>query len=78
MEEWNQLMNGNVFITDLGGEHTAVVEGVEQTLGRYAVWSPVQGGDHHAIVEVGSDLSDLMQRYHVPRELVCTLQTAHS
>lgn len=75
MEEWAGLMRGKPFITDLGGSRTVSVRGEEQTLGRYAAWSPLKGRDGHTIVEVSSDLAALMARYRVPRDRVCALQT---
>lgn len=73
MEEWKELMAGRRFITDLGAPRQTQSEGKEVTLGRYAVWSPLGGGEGHAIVEVGDDLADLMERYQVPADRVCTL-----
>ena len=73
MEDWKELMEGRVFSTDLGREETAQVEGKEETLARYAVWSPMQGGGGHTVVEVGGDLEALMSRYEVPSERVCAL-----
>lgn len=73
MEDWKELMEGRVFITDLGREGKAQVEGREETLARYAVWSPLRGGEGHTVVEVGGDLETLMKRYEVPSERVCTL-----
>lgn len=75
MEEWDCLMGGKAFITDLGKDHTVMVKEVEQTLGRYAVWSPMKGRDGHTIVEVSSDLTGLMCRYGIPVERVCTVRT---
>lgn len=73
MEDWKELMEGRVFITDLGREETVRVEGKEETLARYAVWSPMRGSEGHTVVEVGSDLESLMGRYEVSLERVCVL-----
>lgn len=75
MEEWAELMREKTFITDLGSGRAVPVGDAEQTLGRYAAWSPLKGRDGHAIVEVSSDLDTLMARYRVPRDRVCALQT---
>lgn len=73
MEDWNSMMEAKVFITDLGRVREAEVSGQKTILGRYAVWSPMQGAKGHAIIEVGDDLTNLMARYHVPADLVCVL-----
>lgn len=71
MKSWQELMNGHVFITDLGQEHICEVEGEKQALGRYAVWSPLHGSESHSIVEIGSDLEGLMKKYKVSLHRVC-------
>lgn len=73
MDDWNEIMEGQAFITDLGGTREAEVEGRPQTLERYAVWSPVQGGTGHTVVEVGGNLEELMGRYHIASDRVCIL-----
>ncbi len=73
MEDWTELMAGRVFITDLGAPRESQVEGETVTLERYAVWSPMQSGEGHTVVEVGADLDALMARYGVPSDRVCTL-----
>lgn len=65
MEQWEALMAGKTFITDLGADNLPV--------GRYAVWSPLDGGQGHAVVEVGQELDALMDRYHIPSDRVCVL-----
>ncbi len=65
MTQWEELMAGQTFITDLGVERASV--------GRYAVWSPLQGGQGHAVVEVGQELDELMSRYRIPQDRVCVL-----
>lgn len=73
MEDWTELMAGRVFITDLGVSRESQVEGKTVILERYAVWSPLQGGGGHTVVEVGGDLEALMARYGVPSDRVCAL-----
>lgn len=71
MENWNKLMQGQVLITDLGEEHDCEVEGKPHTLGRYAVWSPLHGSESHSIIEIGSDLDTLREKYKIPVDRVC-------
>lgn len=73
MAEWNEIMEGKLFITDLGADREVQLEGKDITLGRYAVWAPIQNCDRHQIVEVGRDLAALQQKYQVPDERVCKL-----
>ncbi len=73
MEDWTELMAGRVFITDLGAPRQSRVEGETVTLERYAVWSPLRGGEGHTVVEVGADLEALMRRYGVPADRICAL-----
>ncbi len=73
MEDWAELMAGRTFITDLGAPRESRVEGKAVTLERYAAWSPMQNGEGHTVVEVGGDLAELMERYGVPSDRVCTL-----
>ncbi len=73
MPTWEELMAGKTFITDLGAEHHAEIEGEDTIVGRYAVWSPIRGCDRHQVVEVGSDLTKLAQKYHIPRERICSV-----
>lgn len=72
MNDWQALMKGKTFITDLGQERTCEVEGETKTLGRYAVWSPMRGSDSHSIVEIGNHLETLMAKYKIPVQRVCT------
>ncbi len=74
MEDWTALMAGQVFITDLGAPRQSEVAGKPVTLDRYAVWSPMNTGEGHTVVEVGADLEALMRRYGVPADRVCTLR----
>ena len=67
MTQWEELMAGQTFITDLGVESACV--------GRYAVWSPLRSGQGHGVVEVGRELDELMARYHIPRDRVCVLES---
>lgn len=73
MDQWKELMEGHAFITDLGRPQEVEVEGKRNILGRYAVWSPLQSGTGHTVVEVGSDLGELMNRYGISDSRVCTL-----
>lgn len=66
MTQWEELMAGQTFITDLGVE--------DAPAGRYAVWSPLQGGQGHGVVEVGQELDALMDHYRIPRDRVCVLE----
>ena len=56
MEQWEAMMGGKTFITDLGEERHAEINGVDTVVGRYAVWSPIRNASRHQIVEVGCDL----------------------
>lgn len=72
--KWEEMFFGKCFISDLGGEQ--VVENgdkEELLLDRYAVWSPLPGGKSHQIVEIGSNLESLMEKYHIPQDRVCVL-----
>ena len=75
MEEWDRLMAGKAFITDLGKDRTVIVKEEEQTLGRYAVWSPLKNRNGHTILEISSDLALLMQRHGIPFERVCVVRS---
>lgn len=73
MEDWDRLMEGKVFITDLGADRASPPDDAGERPGRYAVWSPVREGPGHIIVEVGDELTPLTERYGVPADLVCAL-----
>lgn len=73
MTEWTEMMEGKLFITDLGADQEAEVEGKNVTLGRYAVWAPIRNCNRHQIIEVGKDLAPLQQAYQIPNERVCKL-----
>ncbi len=73
MQDWNELMAGKAFITDLGVGKTSVINGEEVNVGQYAVWSPVTNSKGHQVIEVGSDLEVLMKNYSIPEERVCRL-----
>lgn len=73
MSQWEDLMQGKVFITDLGENQVSVVNQQETVIGRYAVWSPVTNSTGHQIVEVDEDLDMLMSKYKIPEERVCRL-----
>lgn len=73
MQDWNELMSGKAFITDLGTGKTSVINGEEVSVGQYAVWSPVINSQGHQVIEVGSDLETLMKKYSIPEDRVCRL-----
>ena len=73
MESWSELMRGRCFVSDLGADQTAQIEGQRTTVGRYAVWAPRRQGDGHCIVEVGTVLAPLLEKYHIPPTRVCRL-----
>ncbi len=73
MQDWNELMAGKAFITDLGVGKTSVINGEEVSVGQYAVWSPVTNSKGHQVIEVGSDLEALMKKYSIPEDRVCRL-----
>lgn len=73
MQDWNELMNGKAFITDLGVGKTSVINGEEVDVGQYAVWSPVTNSPGHQVIEVSSDLEALMRKYSILEERVCRL-----
>lgn len=73
MSEWDELMQDHFFITDLGTEKDTFVDGAQVTVGRYAVWSPSKHQHQHIIVEVGSDLDSLKNKYAVSDERICRI-----
>ena len=73
MEQWEAMMGGKTFITDLGEERHAEINGVDTVVGRYAVWSPIRNASRHQIVEVGCDLQALVEKYQIPDSRVCVL-----
>lgn len=73
MPQWNEIMGGRLFITDLGADQEVKAEEGSIILGRYAVWAPIRNCDRHQIVEVGSDLGSLQRVYKIPDERVCKL-----
>lgn len=73
MQDWNELMNGKAFITDLGVGKSTVINGEEVNMGQYAVWSPVTNSTGHQVIEVSDDLEALMRKYSIPEERVCRL-----
>ena len=78
MNNWNEIMKNEVFITDLGENKTSVINGKEVVVGRYAVWSPVSNGEGHQVIEVGEDLEFLMEKYNISQDKVCKLLTKES
>ena len=73
MEQWEAMMGGKTFITDLGEERHAEINGVDTVVGRYAVCSPIRNASRHQIVEVGCDLQALVEKYQIPDSRVCVL-----
>lgn len=73
MDTWKHLVGDRSFISDLGKNQEADIAGTKTVIGRYAVWVSIPGTDRHRIVEVGDDLSALMEKYNVPGELVMKL-----
>lgn len=73
MSAWEELMQGQVFLTDLGSNQTSVINGEECVVGRYAVWSPVKNGTGHKVVEVSEELEPLVTKYKIPEERVLML-----
>lgn len=71
MSQWNELMQGKLFITDLGENCHAEIDGVDTVVGRYAVWAPIRNADRHQIIEVGRELPPLAEKYSIPQERIC-------
>ena len=65
--EWEDLVEGKTFITDLGEESGSTGN---SAICRYAVWVPGNDMIGHRITEVNNDLQILQEKYHVPDELV--------
>ena len=78
MDEWTKLTRDKVFISDIGNDRIAEIGGAKTLVGRYAVWAPAPGGEHHRVVEVSSDCEALMKKYRVPGERVLRLQTVEA
>ncbi len=68
-----ELFSGKLFISDLGEPQTVTTDEQEIIVGQYAVWAPIKGTERHQIVEVGENLEDLMNKYKITMESVCTL-----
>ncbi|MDO5558490.1 MAG: hypothetical protein Q4F95_02710 [Oscillospiraceae bacterium] len=75
MNQWNEMFEGKVFISDLGESKETEKNGRKITVARYAVWSPVQGCSNHQVVEVSDDIDDLITRYNVPPDRICCLKS---
>lgn len=73
MQDWNELMDGKAFITDLGVGKKEVINGEEVSVGQYAVWSPVTNSTGHQVIEVSDNLEALMNKYSIPQERVLSL-----
>lgn len=71
--DWETLFAGRFFITDLGENHTADIQGKKQELGRYAVWCPNREGKGHTVIEVSANLTEMMKKYHITEDCVCII-----
>lgn len=73
MENWEELFEGKLFITDIGEALHTVVNGKEVSLGRYAVFSPNKGQPGHQAIEVGADVDVLARKYGISADCICVL-----
>lgn len=69
--EWEELVRGKIFITDLGEE---LPTADSSTICRYAVWVPGNDMAEHRITEVNNNLQMLQEKYHVSDEMVMCLK----
>ena len=75
MMEWKEHVLGKLFLSDLGEEKDFTGENGEKIkLGRYAVWAPISNTERHQIVEVGSNLDLLKQKYNLEEEYVLSIK----
>lgn len=74
MNEWQQLTKDKCFISDIGESQSVQINGKTESLGRFAVWSPVLEAQGHQVIEVGNCVDELMKKYKIPQELVMTLE----
>lgn len=70
----DELFKDKFFITDLLAEPEYEQNGETRILGRYAVWAPTISGERHSIVEVGTDIAYLMNKYNIGEDSICLLQ----
>lgn len=71
--KWEEIFSGKFFITDLGQEQLIESESEKTILGRYAVWAPFSGNSNHQIIEIGTNLDLLKEKYNIRDEMVCVL-----
>lgn len=65
-DEWTRLMQGKIFITDLGETNAQ-----KNNANRYAVWLPdKEQSGRHRIAEVGNDLHALSLKYKVKSDCI--------
>ncbi|WP_420628424.1 hypothetical protein [Candidatus Leptofilum sp.] len=67
--KWNDLTSNKPFITNLDKLVKVKIDEDKELSGRYAVWQPTDD-KRHAIVEVSSDLSYLINKYKVNPTMV--------
>lgn len=72
--EFKDFVKDKLFITDVGASERLDIDGQEATVGRFAVWSPMTVGNHHAVIEVAEDLAFLQNKYGIPDEMVCRIK----
>lgn len=76
MDNWKELFENKVFITDLGSSQSAEIDGAPVEVGQYAVFSPNKNQEGHQIIEVGNDLTGLCKKYGVPDDRICVVNQA--
>lgn len=64
------LSNGELFISDLGDDRSIAVDGTPGVLGRYAVIKNVPEKGQYQVMEVGSDLQRLLEKYGLQKSSV--------
>lgn len=69
--DWNMLVDGQFFISDLGESRAFVYQGQTVSgLPRYAVWKPAENSGKHQLVEVSHNLDYLKNKYKVKNDLL--------
>lgn len=69
--EWNELVEGKNFITDLGEKIGSNGQGV---ICRYAVWTQSTVSGKHQIVEVGNNLDELRNKYQISEDMIMKIR----
>lgn len=64
------LTDGELFISDLGEEKSALLDGKPGRLGRYAVIKNFAAGNQLRVLEVGSNLEYLLAKYGITQNEV--------